>query len=238
MERKRKMSKEIYVPISLPSRCLVYDGVDKEKIKIRPFKGKDAQLIAELSLGNVKKKFLEIIKNVLQGVEASKLTVGDAQHVMLWEAINSYDREHGLSIVCESCLKKIDVVVDLRKINSVELPEDYAEPVEKKWSTGTVQLRLETLADEIAALERAKDGQSTYLYSLARTIVSEKDIIVLEKQLEEVSTKDLNVIESFHDEFQHGPDMIASYTCLLCDYEGKLEVPFQIERLFSFKRQS
>lgn len=229
------MSKESYVPISLPSMCLMYEGVDKEKIRIRPFKGKDAQLIAELSLANVKKKFYEIIKNVLQGVEASKLTVGDARHVMLWEAINSYDREQSLTIVCEECLKKIDVSVDLGKIDSKELPENYTQPVEKKLSDGVIQLRLETLGDEIAAIEWGKSGQSTYLYSLARTVVSDKNIIEVVKHLEEMSTQDLNVIESFPDEFPHGPDMVASYVCPLCDYEGKLEVPFQIERLFSFK---
>lgn len=233
------MSKENYVPLSLPSGCILYKGVEADQIKIRPLTGKDAQLIAELSMSNIKRKFIEIMDNVLKGVAPKDLTVGDAEHIMLWEAINSYEREQDLSIVCGGCTQNIDVTVDLGKIDSKELPSSFAQPVEKKISTGTIQLRLTTMEDEIAIHDFGKSGQSIYLYSLARAIVDEKtDIVEKMKQLEEMTVADINVIESFQSEFAHGPDMIATYNCPKCGYEGKLEVPFQLNLLFSFRSKS
>ena len=46
------MSAEQYIPIKLPSKGLAYKDVDMSKIKIRTFKAKDEQLIAELNIDN------------------------------------------------------------------------------------------------------------------------------------------------------------------------------------------
>lgn len=224
-----------FVPISLPSKGLVYQDVDMSKVMIRPFVGKDEQLVAELTLDNLSKKFLTIIENVIQGIDPKKLTSGDAKHIMLWEALNSYDNKYRVSIVCENCLETSNVVVDIGKIDSKELPDDFKQPHEVKLSDKIVMLRLLTLEDEIATFDFAKRSGSSYLYSLATTIV-DKDVPVIGrmKMLEEMNTKDLNKIKRFHDKFMHGPDMITEYICPLCGYEGKLELPFRVEELFQF----
>ena len=87
------MEKELFVPVSLPSKCLTYEGVDPDSIKIRAFKGREEELLAELNLSNLPKKLLTIIENVVQGIEVKKLTSGDARFIMMWEAINSYSSE-------------------------------------------------------------------------------------------------------------------------------------------------
>lgn len=231
------MSKEQHIPIALPSKCLAYEGVDANSIKIRPFKGRDEALIAELTLDNLKKKFVTIIENIIQGIEPEKLTSGDAKYIILWEAINSYNQNYPIKLVCENCLQMISVVGDLGKINSVELSDDFKQPVEIKLSNDKiVHLRLQTVADEIAILDRSKKNSSTYLYSFALSIVDE-DTTILDKikMLEDLSPSDLNEIKKFHVKYEHGPDMKVPYTCPICDYEGKLVLPFQMDTLFSFE---
>jgi len=230
------MSEEQYIPIILPSKCLTYEGVDTNSIRIRPFKGRDEVLIAELTLENLKKKFVTIIENVIQGIEPEKLTSGDAKHIILWEAINSYNRDYPIELVCENCLQKVRAVCDLMKINSVELPDNFTQPVEVKLSDKTVNLRLLTIADEIATFSWGKAGNSVYLYSFALSIVDENTTI-LDKiaMLEDMSPEDLNEIRKFHTKYEHGPDMEVPYTCPLCDYEGKLVLPFRLDRLLEFR---
>ena len=230
------MSREQFIPIILPSKCLIYEGISADSIKIRPFKGRDEALVAELTLENLKKKFVTIIKNVIQGIEPEKLTSGDAKYIILWEALNSYNRDYPIEIVCEHCLQKVQIVCDLGKINSVELPNDFKQPVEVKLSDRIVYLRLLTIADEIASFDWAKAGNSTYLYSYALSIVDE-DTTILEKieMLEDMSPKDINEIKKFHVKYEHGPDMEVSYTCPLCDYEGKLVLPFRLDTLLEFR---
>ena len=55
---------EQFIPITLPSKCKSYQNIDPAKIAIRPFKGKDEALIAELTLDNIKKKLSVIFKNI------------------------------------------------------------------------------------------------------------------------------------------------------------------------------
>lgn len=230
------MSEEQYISITLPSKCLLYEDVDVGDIKIRPFKGKDEVLIAELTLDNLKKKFVAIVENVLQGIEPEKLTSGDMKYVILWETINSYTRDYPIRITCEHCLQSIRVICDLSKINSVDLPADFSQPVEIKLSDRKLNLRIQTVADEMATIDWTKSGKSAYLYSLALTIVDETTPL-LEKLriLENMSPIDINEIKKFQDKYDHGPDMEVPYQCPLCEYEGKLVVPFRIDTLFSFR---
>lgn len=230
------MCQDQYISITLPSKCLLYEDIDVSGIKIRPFKGRDEVLIAELNLANLKKKFVAIIENVLQGIEPEKLTSGDMKYVMLWEAINSYTRDYPVQVVCENCSQTVRVVCDLGKIDSVDLPDDFVQPVEVKLSDRKVNLRIQTVADEIAAIDWTKSGKSAYLYSLALIIVDEETTF-LEKleMLENMSPSDINEIKKFQAKYDHGPDMELPYKCSVCEHEGKLVVPFRIDTLFSFR---
>jgi len=229
------MSEEQYIPLPLPSKGLAYLNIDMDKIKIRPFKGKDESLIAEITSENLKKKFVTIIKNVIRGIEPKDLTSGDVKYILLWEAINSYTQDYPVKLVCENCLQEVQITCDLGKINNVELPDNFKQPFDQQLSGKMVQLRLLTLGDEIAAIDWARQGKSVYLYGYARSIVDENiNIIEKIKMLEDMSTKDLNEIRKFHTKYSHGPDMKISYTCPLCDYEGKTVLPFRADELLSF----
>jgi len=232
------MGEEQFVTITLPSKGLAYEDPSTGTIQVRPFKGRDEALLAELTLDNAKKKFVTIIKNVIKGIDPEKLTSGDVQYILLWQAINSYNRDYPIQLVCEHCLKNIQVVCDLSKINSVELSDDFVQPIVVKLSNRTVQLRLLTLNDEISEFDWSVQGKSTYFYLYALSIVDEKmDLLAKLSMLEDMSPSDLNVIRETLKKYDHGPDMITPYICPLCEYEGKIELPFRYEKLFSFSKQ-
>jgi hypothetical protein len=220
-----------YVPIHLPSRCLPYgDKVKSDEVAICTFTGKEEEAIAEMALNNPRKKILEVLTTVLQGIDPKILTSGDVSYILLWEAINSYTNEYPLTITCQHCYQSVDVTVDLGKINSVELPEDFKQPYDIELPTSTAHLRLGTLLDEIQVYNFSEKGKSPYLYSYALAMV-DKEVPAYERalSLECLPAKYLAKIRQFHKDFTHGPDYIAPYHCPNCEEDGEVLVPFRLD---------
>jgi hypothetical protein len=224
-----------FVKVSLPSRCIPYGDIDPNSIYVRPFRGEDEQLIAEMNPTNAKKNYIKVLSNVVKGVAPEKLTSGDASFLMVWEAINSYSNKYPVRLTCQVCAQNIDIEFDLGTLENIFLPEDYREPYEEEISTGKIQLRLITTQDELDIVEFQKNEEFSYLYSYAVSIVHDKlDSLAKVKMLEGMTTKDLNVIKKFHQKFDHGPDFNTSYECPKCGGGGAIFLPFRIERvLFS-----
>ena len=232
-----------YFSVKLPSRCLVYSGIDKDnandQIKIRAFKGIDEKLIAEISADNFEKKFCIILKNVLQGIVPEKLTVGDRQFLMLWETIHSYDKSYNVEYECEHCWQKSEYIVDLSQLNEMKLPENFVEPYEVKLpeSGSVAKLRLLRIEDLMKVDELSKMGQNVWLYRYALSIVNDKSIWDNVSYLENMSTKDIMVIRAFHDKFNHGVQMETSYECPRCGGTGVMPVPFRLEMLLPYGKK-
>jgi len=228
--------------VRLPSRGLVYKDIEKnnanDQIQIRTFKGRDEKLIAEISSENFEKKFLTILKSVLTGINPEELTSGDRQALMVWETINSYDKEFTVNFECEHCWQKSDYRIDLSKLEMIELPEDFKEPYGVKLPNGdSLQLRLLRVKDLIAVDQMDKQGQNVWLYRYALSIVNDKSIWENVEYLEDLSTKDLMVIRAFHDKFNHGIKMEEKYTCPKCGGTGIMPVPFRLDMLLPFGKE-
>lgn len=222
--------------LALPSRFRVYD-IQPSAIRLRTFKGKDEKLIASLTHENFESKFIEILSNVLEGLNPRDLTIGDRLYIMLWETINSYVKFCTLDHQCSNCFEKNQYDVDLSLLNVVELPDDFKEPYTIKVSGGkTINLRLMRVKDE----EKAKDfekntKQSSWLYRYALTIVDDK-MNDYEKMamLEEMPAIDIALIRAFHEKFYHGPKMEVTVECKKCGASEVAPVPFRIELFFPY----
>ncbi len=221
---------EDFVPINLPSRCAVYPDVDPKTVRIRTFLGEEEEKIQELGIGNPQKKLLEVLRNTVTGVDPSILTSGDVAHVLLWQAINSYAPDFPVKLTCESCLRSVDVTVNLGDIESKELPDGFVQPYEVELSYTPVKLRLKTILDDIEVYNFAEAGQSTYLYDYALTMVDD-EVGVLERLqvLRTMKSQDMTKIRHFYNKFAHGPDYKAGYTCPLCDGKGEVIIPFRLQ---------
>ena len=224
-----------YLPIKLPSNCKVYKDVDPSKIAIRTFKGRDEKLIAELSYDNFEKKFLLVLKNVLQGIDPEKLTIGGRLFLMVWEVINSYGSKSPVEIVCSACFKPVTIDVDLAKLEVTELPDNFVEPWMVKLSSGKeLGINLLRVADQLKIEDYEKSGKNVYLYRLATSLAGEDTVWHKMEMLEDLSVKDIALIRAFHEKYFHGPIMEVEYTCPQCGEHGRVMLPFRLEFLLPF----
>jgi len=222
-----------YVPIKLPSKCLTYEEVNLSDVKIRAYQGRDEVFLAEITPVNIEQKFLQVLNNIFKGVDPEQLTLGDRLYIIVWECINSYTELVKVKTLCSHCLREVEVSVDLRELKVIELPDDYKQPYEVELPSGKViNLRLLTIKDEIEIQNFEKNNDSSFLYRLARSIVSDKNVIQRMIELEGMSAKDIMVIRAFHEKFYHGPDMNTTFKCPLCGEEDEVVVPFRLDFIF------
>jgi len=232
-----------FVTIKLPSKCLIYPEVDLAKnpdsIQIRTFKGRDEKLIAEISNDNFEKKFVTVLRSVLRGIDPAKLTTGDRLYLVIWEAINSYSKIFSVNFECEHCWNKSMYDVDLSTLDIIELSDDYKEPYELKLpvSGQVINCRLLRVEDILKINELDKAGQNVWLYRYALSIVNDKGIWDNVDYLENLSTKDIMVIRSFHTKFDHGLKMETGYECPKCGGAGVMPVPFRLEMLLPYGKK-
>ena len=226
---------------NLPSKGFVYE-VPVTNIVARTMCGGDEKILAELNISNIETKYLALLRNrikggdpLIKGIDPAKLTLGDRMYILLWQRVNSYSPIFKSSLVCNNCFEKINVDLDLTKIDEKYLPEGFKEPYPVALENGdTINLRLFRLEDEIKAYDKEKkDGvEKSYLYRLALCIVDSKGIDDRVAYLETLSSKDLAKIRFFHEEHVHGPQLEEiEYTCPKCQEVGTCALPFRINFL-------
>jgi len=226
-----------FLPINLPSRCIPYEGTNPEDITIRSYQGREAIFLAEINPVNLVQKFLLVLKNVIRGINPEDLTIGDRFYIMIWECINSYMDVIKVSTTCTYCLKDIDVNVNLKELNAIELPNDFKQPYEVKLPSGKViKLRLLTIKDEIEIEKFEEKSDEGLLFRYARSIVDDQDVLKRVEDLRSMSGKDILKIEAFHEKFYHGPDMISHFSCPKCGREDELTIPFRLDFFFPYGR--
>ena len=230
------MSEATYFPVNLPSKCLVYPGIDPATIQIRTLKGEDEKLIAEISSENFDKKYNMVLNRVLKGIDPLKLTLGDRFYLVLWETINSYSKDFPVECECEHCWQKSEHTIDLSTLDVIELPEGFKEPAEINLpkSNITIKLRLLRVKDLIEVNEMEKAGQNVWLHKLAYSIADDRSLGDNLDYLSKMDTQDLEYIRGFQDVFEHGIKMSTNYTCPKCGGTGEMPVPFQFTMLLSY----
>lgn len=117
-----------FLPLSLPSKYLPYEGINKEDVTIRSYTAKDEVYLAEINPINLESKYLQVLKSIVRGIDPKLLTLGDRLWIMIWEYITSYSPTIKLSTVCSHCLAEVDVSIDLTNLELVKLPDNYHQP--------------------------------------------------------------------------------------------------------------
>lgn len=219
----------------LPSRGLVYGDLSTP-ITIRTFKGKDEKVISEMTADNFEKRLVTVLKGVLQGIDPLKLTLGDRLYFILWETVNSYNKNFTLSHECPKCWEANDYTVDLSQLEIQQLPAEFKEPYEVKLpvSGDLVQLRLLRLSDIIKVDDLDKAKHNVWLYRYALSMQNGKNVWDNVDYLEKLESQDIAHIRGFHEKFQHGPKMTSKFECKNCGSAGDLPVPFRLEMLLPY----
>lgn len=228
-----------FIPVSLPSKCKCYPGVNPDDVKIRTLRGKDEELLAELNPENSSKNLLMILGNVIQGIDVKKLTSQDAMWILLWEAINSFDNMLDLRVTCNNCFEQSIVGIDLQKISADEISDSYVYPYTVETALGVFKLRPQTISDENVMIEWEKKNKPQHLLRYALRMIDDITNMSLETKihiLEEMDVKDLQKIKQEDEYSYHGTDMKASYVCPVCKSEGNVILPFRFKELFRISR--
>jgi len=229
---------ENFIQVKMPSHCKAYPPeVDPEKISMRVTKGRDEKIISEITNDNFEKKFLMLLKSVMQGIDPNILTLGDRKYAMIWLVINSISPKQTLDMTCQTCLQQIKIDVDLSTFEVKELPEELVLPKAIKLSDRTVTLRLLTVGDEVKVASLENQGQNVWLYRYALSVVPQdekKTVWNVVEELEDMNASDLAKIRAFHEVYDHGPIMETKYECQKCGGVGQVAVPFRIEMLFPY----
>ena len=230
------MSEYNYFTVSLPSKCLIYEGVDPATIQIRTLKGEDEKIMAEISSENFDKKYNVILSRVLKGIDPLQLTLGDRFYLVLWETINSYSKDFPVEFECASCWQKSEFNVDLSQLETIELDENYKEPCEITLpkSGDVVKLRLLRIKDLLEINDSEKAGRNVWLDRSALSLVDRGSLADKLDYLGRLDTQDLEYIRGFQDAFEHGIKMETTYTCPKCGGTGVMPVPFRFEMLLSY----
>lgn len=229
---------ECFLPINLPSKCIPYDGINPEDITIRAYQGRDAIFLAEINPVNLVQKFLLVLKNVIRGIDPEDLTIGDRFYIMIWECINSYTDTIKVSTTCIHCFKEVDISVNLKELNVIELPDTFKQPYEVKLPSGKViKLKLLTIKDEIELEKFEENSDEGLLFRYAKSIVDDRDVLERLEDLRNAGVKDIAKIEAFYEKFYHGPDMVTHFKCPKCGEEDdELIVPFRLDFFFPYGR--
>lgn len=225
-----------FVNLQLPSKGKVYKNFDPAKFLIRPMKGKDEKLIAEINTNNLFTKFEALMKSVSIGLNPEQLTLGDRNKILIWLAANSYGPTVQAEGACSLCYQPIRVTVNLTKIEDKFLPDDFRQPYALSLSGGqSVCLRLLTVDDErkIADVERLGGDAWGYRYALS-VVSQEKTVDEVQNWLGELPAGDMARIRAFQAMFDHGPQMETDIICPKCGGAGRMATPFQLEWILPF----
>ena len=219
--------------ILLPSKCLAYDGIDRNGIQISQLTGEEERILSETNVSNFDKKILEVFQNIIQGVEPHRLTLGDRMYILIWEIMNSFSDDLPVTYICLDCEHKVSVTGKLSTMEVLELPDTFKQPVDKILPCGKrVKLRLLTSGDEAAVVDYENKGGDGWSYRYASTIVSGDDIFKRMEFYKSLSMKDTASVRAFQDEYSHGPDMQIKAKCPECGKEELVSIPFRLEFLF------
>lgn len=225
---------EPFLPINLPSNCLTYDGISPENITIKAYTGEEAVYLADITPNNLAKKYLQVLNKIVKGIDPSKLTLGDRLYIIIWQYAKSYSNIVHLPSTCSHCLHKIeDVSIDLGKLNIINLPDNFKQPIEIPITDEKIKVRLLTVEDDIKIEKYDESHDDTLLFRLALSIVDDSlDILEKMTKLRKMVTKDISAIEAFHQKYYHGPELNTKYTCPNCGEEDEIIVPFWLDLFY------
>lgn len=230
-----------FVPINLPSKCIPYEGINPGDITIRPYQVKDEKVLAQINPINLEQKYLQILKEVVKGIDPKKLTTGDKLYIILWEYINSYSETLLVRTYCSHCIREVEVVINLSNLDVVYLSDSFKCPhpvsLFSKDESGeiiTVNLRPITVGDEIETEKYNDDHDDAIIYRYARSIVDDRSTIEKMEWLFslEKSTRDMARIRAFHEKYYHGPDLTTKFQCPKCGGEEEVDIPFRLDFVY------
>lgn len=245
--------------IDLPSEGKFYpEGhpLSDGEIEIRYMTAADEDVLTDQNLLRKGKALDRLLENVIveDGVTLDDLLVGDKGAIVLATRVLAYGPNYAYEIDCPRCNETQEETVDLREIESKELPEDVGEgsrefsfelPVTEK------QVKVELLTHhenqqiqhELKNTKRGANkkklsgpsiskGITTRLKHLITEIDGEESKSEISSFVEQMPARDSHELRKFVRRINPDLDLTQHFDCDWCGHEEVMRIPLDANFLF------
>lgn len=241
------LPKPVTALADLPSRGNFYrpDQLKEGKIELAPMSAREEKLVAGMRGSNIEEVIDSLLSRCIKSpITPDELLVTDRFYLLLVLRANSYGEIYNIELTCPYCETKGKYEVKLPGDLTVQYsePTDH-EPFKVKLPSGIVVgfrlLRGKDLKDikrnsEITTSKGyAGEGEPSYLYRLAKQIVSVNDkslnMLVAQEFVSRLPAKDSAVLKHAYDKKTPGAITTIKKPCVSCTKEIQTELPMTAE---------
>lgn len=206
-----------------------------ETVEYRDIMVADEEILASASADTYARTLNAVVKAVLNSCKFyEQMTVADRDFAVVWLWANNYTAKKNVEITCQHCDKKDTHIVDLTKLPTSDLKDNFKQDFEipiKKTGT-TVRVNLHTVAKEMEAEElTTRRPEIRFSHAL---LISSIDIgfpMPLETKIDWVANnmtgKELGFVKQYHNYFSYGVSATIEHKCSSCGGVTKGSIPFQ-----------
>ena len=241
--------------VDLPSKGLVYPeghilhGI--ESIEIRHMTAKEEDTLTSRTLLKkgvaIDKMLNDIIMN--KNIKVDNMVIGDKNALVVAARITGYGPEYKTKVTCPSCNKNQEFEFDLlqQSVNGTLDKEELEKIGVKVTANNTyiislwggkaeVELRLLTGRDEAVLFEKMQKTQKAtgqaeatltdQLRLMIRSVNGSTDVGVINQFVNSLPVADSRRLRMIYKKITPSVELINTFTCVVCDYETDMEVPF------------
>ena len=241
------LPKPVTALVALPTLGLFYkpEQLNEGRIEVAPMSAREEKLVAGMRGSNIDEVIDSLLTRCIKSpITPDELVVTDRFYLLLALRANSYGEEYNIDLTCPYCDTKGKYVVKIPgelEMQKAELTD--REPFRVKLPSGIIVgfrlLRGKDLkdikrnADVSVSKGYAGDGEPSYLYRLAKQLVSVNgkslDMLVAQEFVSRLSAKDSAALKNAYDKKTPGVLTIIKKSCVSCTKEIKTELPMTAE---------
>jgi hypothetical protein len=222
-----------YFPIKLPG-----DKLYSSEIEIRQFGPDEVAHYDRLKRSGSEIALRSLVGSTLKGIEIDDLYDPDLTYIMMWHRVNSFTHfPMKLPWECPTCEEKNNNDLDVTKVVSKEVPEDYDSggmaydlpcglPVILRLQKVNDEIKARKMLSELAVLNPTEDmyrkAEMCMLMEYDENYNSREKWELVDKAF---GVEDLFAIDGFKQEFAFGPSTVMNCGCKKCG--GQTQVGFR-----------
>ena len=216
---------------------------DKENVELYFMTTKEEDILTSASLckqGLVLDKLIESLL-VNKNIKAKTLLPGDKSAILMNARKNAYDSDYRFVILCEVCVAKQEIFINLEEIKPKENSYDNVEFTDSgnflvtlPKTQATVELKLLTSEEEEEIIKTAEQkakhnlpetAASDRLRQVVVSVGGNNYMLFISEFISRMPIADSKFIKEVYMEVVPDVDLTFSHTCTECEYVNKGVVP-------------
>jgi len=241
--------------VDLPSKGLVYPEGHPlrglESVEIRHMTAKEEDTLTSRSLLKKGTAIDKMLNDIImdKNIKVENMIIGDKNALVVAARITGYGPEYTTKVACPSCNKNQEYEFDLlqQNVNGPLSEEEVKEVGLRLTANNTyimtlwggkaeVELKLLTGRDEAVLFEKMQKNQKAtgnadttltdQLRLMIRSVNGSSDVGVINQFVNSLPVADSRRLRMIYKKITPSVELINTFTCVACDYETDMEVPF------------